>query len=219
MNDIEKIPGFGQSDPTDNRSLLQWESRYPPEAKKHFMFEAVYLGSILAFIPFLMFVLLCHFPGTVWQHLDAHFIHVITKYGLAWAGGMLGGTLFAIKWLYHVVARELWNLDRRLWRLFTPHISGGLAFAVIVLISSGLTRIFDAQSTNSHAVVVGVSFLSGYFSDSAIAKLTDIADTLFGTTRSKEKHGPKLTASGKVSVGNGVETSPSTESSEAGSQT
>jgi hypothetical protein len=39
--------------------------------------------------------------------------------------------------------------------------------------------------------VVGVAFLTGYFSDSAVAKLTDIADTLFGTTRSKEKHGPR----------------------------
>ena len=106
-------------------------------------------------------------------------------------GGTLGGTLFAIKWLYHVVARELWNMDRRLWRLFTPHISGGLAFAVTVLISSGIMRIFDAHATASHSVVVAVAFLVGYFSDSAVAKLTDIADTLFGTTRSKEKHPPK----------------------------
>jgi hypothetical protein len=39
--------------------------------------------------------------------------------------------------------------------------------------------------------VVGVAFLTGYFSDSAVAKLTEIADTLFGTTRSKEKHNAK----------------------------
>ena len=28
----------------------------------------------------------------------------------------------------------------------------------------------------------------GYFSDSAIAKLTEVAETLFGTIRAKEKH-------------------------------
>jgi hypothetical protein len=105
---------------------------------------------------------------------------------------MLGGTLFAIMWLYHVVAREMWNLDRRLWRLFTPHISGGLVFAVIALISSGIMRIFDSRATSSHSVVVELAFLVGYFSDSAVAKLTEIADRLFGTSRSKEKHIPKL---------------------------
>jgi hypothetical protein len=33
-----------------------------------------------------------------------------------------------------------------------------------------------------------LGFLVGYFSDSAIAKLTEIAETLFGTIRAKEKH-------------------------------
>jgi hypothetical protein len=33
-----------------------------------------------------------------------------------------------------------------------------------------------------------MAFLVGYFSDNAVAKLTEIADTLFGTSRSKEKH-------------------------------
>jgi hypothetical protein len=35
--------------------------------------------------------------------------------------------------------------------------------------------------------VFGVSFLIGYFSDSAIAKLTEIANTIFGATQ-KEPH-------------------------------
>lgn len=191
MSDLERIPGFGQSDPTDNRKLLQWESRYPVEARKNIHFEAVYLGSLLLLSPVIMFLLLAHVPDPVWSRFTPRIQGAATTYGLAWVGGTLGGTLFAIKWLYHVVARELWNMDRRLWRIFTPHISGGLAFAVTVLISSGISRIFDPHATASHSVVVGVAFLTGYFSDSAVAKLTDIADTLFGTTRSKEKHRPK----------------------------
>jgi hypothetical protein len=110
------------------------------------------------------------------------------KYALSWGAGTLGGTLFAIKWLYHTVARQLWHMDRRLWRLFTPHISGGLAFGVTALIASGVIRIFDKNATNSYALLVGFGFLVGYFSDSAIAKLSEVADTLFGTSRSKEKH-------------------------------
>lgn len=188
MSDIEKIPGFGASDPTDNRRLLDWKSRYPTEAAKEIRIEAIYLGSLLLVAPFLLLAFLSHFPRFIWCAFDTPAQAAVTRYGLAWVGGMLGGTLFAIKWLYHVVAREMWNLDRRLWRLFTPHISGGLAFAVIALVSSGIMRVFDSRATNSHAVVVGLAFLVGYFSDSAVAKLSEIADTLFGTSRSKEKH-------------------------------
>ena len=119
---------------------------------------------------------------------DAPLQESVGRYGLAWIGGTLGGTLFTIKWLYHVVARQLWNLDRRLWRLFTPHISGGLAFAVIALVSSGMMKIFNAKATHTPSVVVGMAFLVGYFSDNAVAKLTEIANTLFGTSRSEEIH-------------------------------
>ena len=197
MSNLEKIPGFGASDPTDNRKLLDWKSRYPREALKSIGFEALYLGSILLATPWLLLGLQAHSPIFLWKLVNTGSQDAVTRYGLAWIGGMLGGTLFAIKWLYHVVARELWNFDRRLWRLFTPHISGGLAFAVIVLVSSGIMRIFDSRATNSHASIVGLAFLVGYFSDSAVAKLTEIADTLFGTARSKEKHLPKLTPGAK----------------------
>jgi hypothetical protein len=67
-------------------------------------------------------------------------------------------------------------------------VSGGLAFAVIALISSGLVRIFDHRAIESLSLVVGLGFLVGYFSDSAVAKLSEIADTLFGTTCSKSRH-------------------------------
>jgi hypothetical protein len=199
MNNLEKIPGFGASDPTDNRKLLEWESRYPAEARKEIRFEAIYLGILLTATPWFLLASYCHAPHYLWRLLDAPSQESVGRYGLAWIGGTLGGTLFAIKWLYHVVARELWNLDRRLWRVFTPHISGGLAFAVIALISSGMMKIFDVKATHSPSVVVGMAFLVGYFSDNAVAKLTEIADTLFGTSRSKEKHIGKPAGDGEKS--------------------
>jgi hypothetical protein len=62
---------------------------------------------------------------------------------------------------------------------------------VISLIASGLLKVFDKHAVDSNAAVIGIGFLVGYFSDSAIAKLAEIAETLFGTSRSREKHLPK----------------------------
>jgi len=179
---------FGQADPTDGRKPFEWPSKYTdPTAIRKQRSEAIYLGILLFLMPMLMVVLWLEFPK-YWFHLSDAKYAPLLKYGFAWAAGTMGGVLFDLKWLYHTVARGLWHLDRRLWRIFTPHISGGLSFFVLALISSGALRIFDSQATNSPALIVGVGFLVGYFSDSAIAKLTEVAETLFGTTRSKEKH-------------------------------
>jgi hypothetical protein len=141
----------------------------------------------LVSIPIAILILWLGYPEH-WLRLSDQTYKPVLKYGLAWLGGVLGGTLFDVKWLYHSVARQFWHLDRRLWRLFTPHLSGGLAFVVVALISSGILRIFDPQALQSPSLVVGIAFMVGYFSDSAVAKLSEIAATLFGTVRAKEKH-------------------------------
>jgi hypothetical protein len=180
---------FGQADPTDGgRKPFEWKSKYTdPIAIKKQRSEAIYLGTLLFLMPLLMVLLWLEFPK-YWFHLSDKRYAPLLKYGFAWAAGTLGGVLFDLKWLYHTVARGLWHLDRRLWRVLTPHISGGLSFFVLALVASGTLRIFDSKATDSLASIVGLGFLVGYFSDSAIAKLTEVAETLFGTTRSKEKH-------------------------------
>jgi hypothetical protein len=188
MNEQPKVAAFGQADPTDNRELGDWRSKYnDPEARHGIRVEAIYLGLLLLLMPVAMLVLWLGYPKN-WLHLTDDKYAILLRYGLAWLAGVLGGTLYDAKWLYHTVARQLWHLDRRIWRLFTPHISGGLAFVVISLVASGLLKIFDSHAVESNAMVVGVGFLVGYFSDSAIAKLAEIAETLFGTSRSKERH-------------------------------
>lgn len=194
MSEPAKLPDFAPVDPTDGRELLEWRSRYPKDAKKSLRSEAIYLASLLFLTPLLMVILWLEYPKHNLSLSDEKYESLL-RYSLAWLGGVLGGTLFDLKWLYHSVARQIWHLDRRLWRVFTPHISGGLAFAVIALISSGMFRILDRQATESRALVVGVAFMVGYFSDSAIAKLAEIADTLFGVTRAKEKHKEGVTQS------------------------
>jgi hypothetical protein len=181
------LSDFGQSDPTDGRNLLDWESKYPPKAHAAILNEAVYLTVLLVLVPILMWMLWLDYPKW-WMRIPDQKYPAIQKYGFAWLAGTLGGVLFDIKWLYHTVARKLWHIDRRLWRFFTPHISGALAFAVLALVASGAVKIFDSRATNSRQLIVGFGFLIGYFSDSAAAKLSDVAETLFGTSRSKEKH-------------------------------
>jgi hypothetical protein len=166
---------------------LDWQSKYPPEARRHIWLEGAYLAILLASVPLLSLLLWLETPKR-WLGLTDQRYDPILKYGLAWLGGLLGGTLFSLKWLYHSVARQIWHVDRRPWRVFTPHISGGLAFAVVALVSSGIFRVFDRGATNSKSLVVSVAFLVGYFSDSAVAKLTEIAETLFGASRAREKH-------------------------------
>ncbi len=188
MKPRKSAAAFGQADPTDGRAALDWKTRYPdPSAQREIRLEAMYLAALLLAVPTLMLIVWIGYTKALLRIPDVTY-GPVRKYGLAWLGGTLGGILFDLKWLYHSVARGFWNLDRRLWRLFTPHISGGLAFAVIALVASGGIRVFDSRATNSNALVVGTGFLVGYFSDSAIAKLSDLAETLFGTIRAKERH-------------------------------
>jgi len=183
-----EIPSFGQADPTDSREPGNWMSRYSnSEAKKAIRFEFIYLISLFIIAPAVILILWLELPKG-WFNIPEEKFYSLFKYGLAWAAGTMGGTLFDIKWFYHVIARNIWNMDRRYWRILTPHISGCLAFSMTVLITSGVIKIFDSDSMNNHAMLVGFGFLVGYFSDSAIAKLHEIAETLFGTSRSKEKH-------------------------------
>lgn len=164
-----------------------WRTKYIDEAaKKQIRTEAIYLFACLILIPILMF--------GFWNGAVAQFIGLNQPYqigfrnnALAWLGGTLGGTLFSIKWLYHGVASFTWYQDRLLWRLFTPHLSGALSFAIILLISSGFINIFDKNALSDPSTIVGLGFLCGYFSDSAIAKMTEVANTLFGTLDGKKK--------------------------------
>lgn len=188
IDDIEPLgreetdtPEFAPADPLDGRDKLEWQSKYPSEASKEITFEGCYLGAVFLIVPVLLFfVYFANLQQTL--GLDVSTYQELRLYTLAWLAGTLGGTLFSIKWLYHSVAKQIWNLDRRLWRVFTPHVSGGLAFCLYALASSGIVHIFDAESFASAKVVVGISFLIGYFSDSALAKLREVAETLFGAT-------------------------------------
>ena len=178
----EEQHGFAPHNPTDGREEGDWKTRYPAEAHTRILVEAVYLALVFIACPILLLLIFTDF-------FDYFSINpLIKKYAYGWLGGTFGGVIFGIKWLYHSVAKNLWNIDRRLWRIYTPHLSGGFAFAFVVLISSGILNIFSPEAVERPSTVFGLGFLVGYFSDSAVGKLTEVANTIFGSI---EKHSGK----------------------------
>lgn len=78
--------------------------------------------------------------------------------------------------------------------MFVPLTSAAFSVAFAAIIISGFLKIFDPNSLNSSSTGFGFGFLVGYFSDNAIAKLSEVAQTLFGTLEDQKK--PKIEAGG-----------------------
>lgn len=167
----EQADPFAPREPTDNRNVGDWRSRYAEsEVCKKIRFEACYLAVISVACPLLMVALFVRWlqPNT---GIDIKRWDALAYWGYSWLGGMLGGALFSMKWMYHTVARGIWNADRRLWRLFTPLLSAGVAVMVIALSYAGVWPEFGIDVVRSGAGAVGVSLLVGYFADHTISRL------------------------------------------------
>lgn len=164
---------------TDGKGQYEWQSKWPQTAKSGIHRDALLVGIV--FLGTLIGIFL------TWHGLSfeaiSHSCHgcsktTFNKYSYFFLGGMLGGTLFGLKYLYMVVARGYWTEDRWLWRVSTPFLSGGLALAFGAMLDSGIFGLSVAAKTNPSYLSIG--FITGYFADSAIAKMQEIADTVFG---------------------------------------
>jgi len=58
---------------------------------------------------------------------------------------------------------------------------------MVFIVCSGLLQIFDKDFVQRPIAVLAFSFLVGYFSDKALAKMAEIADTLFGATEHEKE--------------------------------
>lgn len=186
-NEDTNTSEWAPSDPLDGRALGEWESRYKPIARTGIRIETSYLVVLLFLPPLFLLLFWLKWPNQYLALQPARYA-LLCRGVYITCGGLLGGTLFAMKWLYHSVAKGMWHEDRRLWRLLSPVISAGLSFAIGLIIASDL---FDALSPNSISTTSGafaVGFLVGYFSDSALAKLAEVARSLFGAS---EQHRPR----------------------------
>lgn len=166
----------------DSRQPGDWQSIYCRSAWVTIGIESAYIVMLLIFS-----LWACY---QVWSLSLLGFIHIplerLTSFSplmYSFIGGLIGGILFTMKWLYHSVARKKWHIDRILWRLFTPWISAVFAFVMYTLMKSGLFSVFDESSLSSGGTAFSIGFLVGYFSDSAMSKFREIANTLFGSHR------------------------------------
>jgi hypothetical protein len=184
----EVTPGFAPDEPDDGRGVGNWQTRYPdPIAQSAIESETKYLLIHFAICPILLAFLHSGFlEHCTWLNIESHRISSFTLLATSWICGLFGGTLFSLKWLYHSVAKEIWNIDRKLWRLLTPYLSAGVAFVIWIVITSGLFGVFDSDKLRDVNLTMAMGFISGYFSDSAVAKLSEIAQGVFGTTTNRK---------------------------------
>lgn len=182
---ITEASSFGNSEPTDGRIQWDWKSKYPQEALSIIRFEAFFL-LVLFFLALIMIFL-------TWTESLHHFIKYccgkdtygsFNTYSYITFSGLLAGVIFSVKYLYHAVARGTWHLDRQLWRFMSPVMSLGVAFIVGALVNANLMN--GTKAPISAAAAVSIGFMAGYFSDTAIAKMYEIANVIFGTNKAHQ---------------------------------
>lgn len=189
--DISESPNISSSELSerekdkyfDGREPGQWNTIYCKTSWICIISESIYVSVLLILSLFICFYSWSGYMNKLLCLSNVQYGYLL-PYLYCFLSGLVGGTLFTIKWLYHSVARKKWHVDRILWRIFTPWISGWFALVMYILMRSGLFSVFDSDAISSGVTAFSVGFLVGYFSDSAMSKFREIADTLFGKTNS-----------------------------------
>jgi len=170
---------------TDTRKPYDWKSRWCGESSKKIREESIIIGIVL-FLSVALTILV--WRGTAFDIIGYKCSGCLRRsfdsFAYLFLGGLLGGTLYGLKYLYKVVARGYWHMDRRLWRIFSPWLSACVALAFGLLFDSGIIGLSFSVDTASGYFSIG--FLTGYFADRAIAKMSEVAETLFGPSESKK---------------------------------
>lgn len=180
------VPTFAPGEPTDRRPVGSWETRYSAGARKQIRLEASYVTGLFVLTTLCILFLAMEPKLNILGSADLA-VRELLPFLLAFFGGMFGGTLFSMKWLYHSVARGLWNADRRLWRLFTPLLSAGAAVGVVVLSAGSVIPIFNERVVRSPSGALGISIIAGYFSDRAFSALERLAEDRFGMKKAQHE--------------------------------
>jgi len=197
-----------QDDKLDHRRLGDWKSRYGGSAWLQIILEFSYLTFALsACTAGLIWIGYYVAPPAPLDHRVVTLFSISIEYPkdrtfLLWMSvgfsGMIGGSCFALKWLYHSVAKGLWNRDRVLWRLIVPVLSGSVAVFVSMLVASGILSLIDSKFFSNFYGAAGAGWLVGYFSDNVLASLQKLAHKWFGTVDEPKGSAGTTPSSGQV---------------------
>ena len=201
--DAEFATPLHRNGATDGRSLWDWRSKYPDDARREIKFEALVLIFSLLMVSILAGLFLglanytLHLPlggPTVSQIGDAGrasspglVLNIDFRLLALFFSGSVGGVTFSIKWLVHSTARGSWHVDRRYWRLMIPFLGGVYAIVVLTLFDAGF--IGGAQAfaeSRPISIAATFAFLVGYFSDGVSGLLSNVANAVFGTLGGKK---------------------------------
>jgi len=172
----------------DERERFNWETRYPnPKAQARIRKESYYVVFVVGIALAGIFLT---WQGGFIAWIEGGCVgcagNTLRKYMYLFFSGLLGGSMFGLKYLYKVVARGYWNEDRALWRYTSPLLSAGLALATGALTDAGIFGL-ATSATDSSSSFVALGFIVGYFADRASGKMQEVAETLFGPHPSQKK--------------------------------
>ena len=174
----------------DNRSQGDWKTRYSLIAWWQIIFELVLaLLSLTVALIFLFEPIIFTKNNAVEQFPN---VYRSTLTGICiyenyrkWIGlfisGWIGGVLFVLKWLYHSVAKGIWNQDRFIWRIVVPLNSAIVALFTGFFFASGVIPFLKNEPFEDTLTLLSFGFLFGYFSDSILAAMHNFAKNIFGT--------------------------------------
>ncbi len=183
----ENTPTPTENDLDDHRALGEWRTVYPCRAWLQISAEFIYLiALLLSGLSLLAFGAWCHVNrevGTAFPLAELSRDFDVSKWVALSLAGLIGGTVFDLKWLYHSVANRKWHCDRVLWRVIVPFNSAAVSLFTGFLLASGVIPFLKAESFSGIYTLLGLGFVFGYFSDNILAALQNLAQEIFGTLK------------------------------------
>lgn len=170
----------------DRRQRGEYKSRYPWHVWLQVIIELLVLLIALSFALYVVALSVWPNHPPIWV-LD-QFVQQARPWPAVFSAGVAGGCLFALKFLYHAVAKEEWNRDRVLWRFIVPLNSGTLALFSGFGITAGVIPFIDQKLFENIYIALFFGFFIGHFSDNFLAALQRLALDWFGTVDRVEKH-------------------------------
>ena len=181
-----------EDDLGDGRKGGEWRTRYSPTAWTQILLELFFLAILLSFAAILLI------DGITMQSQDnneegyiysgiinVHILDGAVKWIMLALAGFIGGIVFDLKWLYHSVAKGIWNRDRVLWRVIVPFNSSIVSLFTGFIIISEIIPFLDSRAFDNIYAILGFGFIFGYFSDNILAALQNFARRIFGTLEDK----------------------------------